>query len=237
MASPLATTSTPDQSEPRPHLRTSSRQSSTSSVYSIKRKPVPTEFDQLRQLATDFVPGSSAPDADEEVLRDATTSYPPAPQPLPLPARPATASSSSSSHASRSVFGSRPEGTIGQTVPREVIRIERDYSSATNTVQFFSGWIWELEGRVSPTIYQEILNDLNAILVSAHDPLRSIFDNTLAVLTLWISPLVKSSHYNKEMVKFVQRIEQVNRDHLNPVGLNLLDPERTAYLFLELEYY
>lgn len=46
-----------------------------------------------------------------------------------------------------SVFGSAPKGVIGKTKPREVIRVERDYE-AGETPQFFSGWIWELEGRV-----------------------------------------------------------------------------------------
>ncbi|GAA6023933.1 hypothetical protein JCM11491_000292, partial [Sporobolomyces phaffii] len=58
-----------------------------------------------------------------------------------------SSSSASSSHASQSVFGSPPQGVIGETVPREIIRIERDYSSGTGTVQFWPGWIWELEGR------------------------------------------------------------------------------------------
>jgi len=37
--------------------------------------------------------------------------------------------------------------------PREVIRIERDYSSGTGIAQFWAGWIWELEGRVSRSPY------------------------------------------------------------------------------------
>ncbi|GAA5884348.1 hypothetical protein JCM16303_003646 [Sporobolomyces ruberrimus] len=259
------------------HRPSSSRQSSTSSLHSIKRKPVPTEMDQLKQLGSEVLGnGTSQRDADkeEEVLNDnarpiflphsspsqpfhlpvASTSqspstYPPSPSALsrqtssssrplspPIPAatpttysvrptslRPSSrsgGSSSASSHASQSVFGSPPQGIIGTTVPREVIRIERDYSSGTGIVQFWPGWIWELEGRISPTVYQTILNDLNTILARAHDPYNSIFDNVLS-----------------EMIKFDECLQRVNREHLNPVGLNLLNPEKNAYLFLELEYY
>ena len=44
--------------------------------------------------------------------------------------------------------GSAPRGVIGKSRPKEVVRIERDYSEG-ELCQFWSGWIWELEGRVS----------------------------------------------------------------------------------------
>lgn len=46
------------------------------------------------------------------------------------------------------MFGSAPQGVIGKHKPREVIRVERDYTGG-ELCQFWSGWIWELEGRVS----------------------------------------------------------------------------------------
>lgn len=45
-------------------------------------------------------------------------------------------------------YNSAPRGVIGKSRPREVIRIDRDYSEG-ELCQFWSGWIWELEGRVS----------------------------------------------------------------------------------------
>lgn len=39
--------------------------------------------------------------------------------------------------------------TIGISRPREVVRVERDYTGG-EIPQFWSGWIWELEGRVRP---------------------------------------------------------------------------------------
>ncbi|GAA5916386.1 ERF4 family protein [Sporobolomyces salmoneus] len=286
---PYSVESSPYPSHSHPnHQRSTSRQSSTStsSLRSIKRKPVPTEIDQLRQLGNEVIGGNSfSKKEEEEVLSDqarpnflphsnpsqgfhhsqaSSSSYPPAPSPSALSRhtstssrplsppthapiastsyslqRPASLRSSvaPSSHASESVFGSPPQGIIGTTVPREIVRIERDYSSGTGTTQFWAGWIWELEGRVSPTVYQTILNDLNLILARAHDPSKSFGDNLLAILTFWISPMILTTHYEKEMKKFDECLQRVNREHLNPVGLNLLNPEKNAFLFLELEYY
>lgn len=53
-----------------------------------------------------------------------------------------------SSVAPESVYGTTQVGVIGEHKPREVIRVERDYSGG-ELCQFWSGWIWELEGRVS----------------------------------------------------------------------------------------
>ncbi|GAA5894580.1 hypothetical protein JCM8208_006279 [Rhodotorula glutinis] len=135
-----------------------------------------------------------------------------------------------SSVGDESVFGTAPVGVIGHTRPREVIRVERDYS-AGETCQMWSGWIWELEGRVSPTDYQNALNEINEVLASAHDPTRSILDNLLAVVTLYLSPLVLSSHYQREMRRLRSVLERLNRDLFNPAGLNLLSPLTTAFLF------
>lgn len=41
------------------------------------------------------------------------------------------------------------------------------------------------------------MNDLNAVLASAHDPAKSCMDNCLAVLTLYTSPWCFGSHYER----------------------------------------
>lgn len=41
------------------------------------------------------------------------------------------------------------------------------------------------------------MNELNAILASAFDPYKAIFDNVVAVLSLYISTWLLSSHYDK----------------------------------------
>ncbi|BGP15170.1 hypothetical protein JCM10213_008690 [Rhodosporidiobolus nylandii] len=186
-----------------------------------------------RTIPTGTYPPTSAMTTEEVVALSPLNgggNYPPA-----LTSR-ASIRSGRSSIASESVFGTAPVGVIGKTKPREVIRIERDYS-AGETCQFWSGWIWELEGRVSPTDFQNTLNELNTVLASAHDPYKSIFDNCLAVLTLYLSPYVFGSHYDREMRNFHRILERANREIYNPAGLNFLSPKRNAFLFLEIEYY
>lgn len=51
--------------------------------------------------------------------------------------------------------------------------------------------------QVSPTDFQNTMNELNAVLASAHDPYKSIFDNVLAILTLYLSPMILGSHYER----------------------------------------
>jgi hypothetical protein len=44
-------------------------------------------------------------------------------------------------------YGSDPEGTIGVHHPKEIVRIERDWSGG-DVCQFYTSWVMELEGRV-----------------------------------------------------------------------------------------
>ncbi|GAA5860498.1 hypothetical protein JCM8547_000323 [Rhodosporidiobolus lusitaniae] len=177
--------------------------------------------------------------AASDTLPPHSVSIPISTSPSPYPAALASCpslQSQRSSVAPESVFGTAPVGVIGKTKPREVIRIERDYS-AGETCQFWSGWIWELEGRVSPTDFQNTLNELNTVLASAHDPYKSIFDNCLAILTLYLSPYIVTTHYQREIRKFDEILIRANREKFNPAGLNLLSPQKNAYLYLEIEYY
>jgi len=134
------------------------------------------------------------------------------------------------------IWGSQPVGEIGKHKPREVLRVDRDYTGG-ELCQFWSGYPIELEGRVTPTQHLHFMNELNAVLASAHDPYKSIFDNTLAILTLYISTLLYKSHYEREIERFYKVIQRGNREVYNPVGLNVLDPRPVAFLFLEIEYY
>lgn len=63
------------------------------------------------------------------------------------------------------IFGSSPVGVIGRTKPREVVRIERDYSMGERC-QFWSGWVWELEGRVSGVSFAGVWRGLDSGLTS-----------------------------------------------------------------------
>jgi len=133
-------------------------------------------------------------------------------------------------------FGTAPVGVIGRDKPREIIRVERDYG-AGELCQFHPAFPLELEGRLSPTVFAESINEINIILIEAHDSAWSCFDNALAILTLWLSPLVFGTHYIRSMRRLEAFINQINLQIFNPAGLNVLFPKKCAFLFLEIEYY
>jgi len=135
-----------------------------------------------------------------------------------------------------SAFGTDPVGEIGVHHPREIIRIERDYS-AGELPQFHPTFPLELEGRISPTVFQETINDINEILISANDLKKSIYYNILAAFTLYLSMLVFTSHYDKEMQRLEALIDQKNATIYQPRGLRILWPRKSAFLFLEVEFY
>ncbi|KAG8220220.1 Golgin subfamily A member 7/ERF4 family-domain-containing protein [Butyriboletus roseoflavus] len=135
-----------------------------------------------------------------------------------------------------SAYGTLPVGQIGVHHPREIVRIERDYAGG-ELIQFSPIFPLELDGRITPTQFHQTINDINEILISAHSIQRTFVDNLLAVVTLQLSTLVMSSHYEKEMRRLKRKIEEMNTGLYNPVGLHILWPQRVAFLFLEIEYY
>lgn len=137
---------------------------------------------------------------------------------------------------SDSAYGTPPVGQIGVHHPREIVRIERDYAAGELT-QFSSIYPIEFDGRITPTQFMETINDINEILISAHSVRHSFIYNFLAVATLHLSTFLLTSHYDKEMRRLQQRIEGINTQIYNPVGLNILWPRNVAFLFLEIEYY
>ncbi|KAG6878328.1 hypothetical protein C0993_008506 [Termitomyces sp. T159_Od127] len=94
-----------------------------------------------------------------------------------------------------SAFYTPPVGQIGLHHPREIIRIERDYTGG-ELIQFAPIFPVELEGRITPTQFLESINAINELLISAHSLRHSFLDNTLAVLTLQLSRLFITSHYD-----------------------------------------
>ncbi|KAK9897427.1 hypothetical protein P389DRAFT_142731 [Cystobasidium minutum MCA 4210] len=133
------------------------------------------------------------------------------------------------------IFGTDPVGTIGVHKPREIIRLDRDYTSG-EICQFWSGFPIELEGRITATQHLNVMNELNAILASAFDPYKAIFDNVVAVLSLYISTWLLSSHYDKEIARFDRALEGANRTLYNPAGLNMINPKKNGYLFVSYQF-
>ncbi|KDN50364.1 hypothetical protein K437DRAFT_221999 [Tilletiaria anomala UBC 951] len=135
-----------------------------------------------------------------------------------------------------SAFGTAPVGVIGRDKPREIIRVERDYTSG-ELCQFHPSFPLELEGRVSPTHFSETINDINVLLIEANSPGWACFDNTLAALTLYISPFLFGSKYKREMARLQAYITKANKESFNPAGLNIIHPRHSAFLFMEIEYF
>ncbi|KAI0825369.1 Golgin subfamily A member 7/ERF4 family-domain-containing protein [Trametes gibbosa] len=135
-----------------------------------------------------------------------------------------------------SAYGTDPVGQIGVHYPREIVRLERDYSGG-ELPQFAPTYPLELEGRITPTQFLETVNAINEILLSAHSLGHAFVDNALAFLSLQASRAVKRSHYEKEMERLKATMDMLNEQVYNPVGLHLRWPRSVAFLFLEIEYY
>ncbi|KAJ3973202.1 Golgin subfamily A member 7/ERF4 family-domain-containing protein [Lentinula raphanica] len=130
-----------------------------------------------------------------------------------------------------SAYGTSPIGQIGLHHPREIIRIERDYTGG-ELIQFAPIYPLELEGRITPTQFLESINSINERLISAHSFRHAMIDNLLAVFTLQLSTVLFETHYDKEMQRLQQLFDELNADLYNPSGLNLLWPQKVAFLFV-----
>ncbi|KAF7340172.1 Golgin subfamily A member 7 [Mycena venus] len=137
---------------------------------------------------------------------------------------------------SDSAYGTQPIGQIGVHHPREILRVERDYTGG-ELIQFAPIYPLELEGRITPTQFLESINAINELLISAHSLRHSFLDNMLSVFTLQLSRVILTSHYEKEMRQLQLLIQELNEQVYNPVGLNILWPRKVAFLFMEIEYY
>jgi len=137
---------------------------------------------------------------------------------------------------SNAAYGTHPVGQIGVHHPREILRVERDYTGG-ELIQFAPIYPLELEGRITPTQFLESINAINELLISAHSLRHTLFDNILAVFSLQLSRLWVTSHYEKEMQRLQRLFDELNARVYNPVGLNMMWPRKVAFLFLEIEYY
>ncbi|CAA7264677.1 unnamed protein product [Cyclocybe aegerita] len=135
-----------------------------------------------------------------------------------------------------SAYGTAPTGQIGVHHPREILRVERDYTGG-ELIQFAPIYPLELENRITPTQFLESINAINEILISAHSLRHSFLDNVLAVFSLQLSTLFKKPHWEKELERLRRLIDDLNAEMYNPVGLNILWPRNVAFLYLEIEYY
>lgn len=112
-----------------------------------------------------------------------------------------------------SAYGTPPIGQMGVHHPREILRIERDYTGG-EVIQFAPIYPLELDNRVrysrvpwrgssnlpsqlTPTQFLESINAINETLISAHSLRHAFWDNLVTVATLQLSRLVLSTHFQK----------------------------------------
>ena len=84
----------------------------------------------------------------------------------PHSAYPLSANPSSMMH-----YGSDPTGTLGVHHPKEIVRIERDWSGPAGgqVCQFYTSWVMELEGRVRLDATFSPISDFELILSLDHN--------------------------------------------------------------------
>ena len=127
-------------------------------------------------------------------------------------------------------------GQIGVHHPREVLRVERDYTGG-EVIQFAPIYLMELEGRITPTQFLETINTINEILISASSLRHAALDNTLAVLSLQLSHLVFKTHYEKEMERLKTVFRELNEKVWWERGLSLRWPGEVAWLFVSFVFF
>jgi len=66
---------------------------------------------------------------------------------------------------------------------------------------------------------------------------QNSFDNIVEILTLYTWGVCCGTHYTRSVKGIIRFIEAENRKIYNPVGVNLRNPVKTAFLFLEIEIY
>ncbi|WWC73432.1 uncharacterized protein I206_107400 [Kwoniella pini CBS 10737] len=133
-----------------------------------------------------------------------------------------------------SYFNQPITGIIGKHLPKEIIRIDRDWSGG-EVCQFDTVYPLELEGRIQPSQLLSFIKTLNEILYSAYSVKNTILDNLIAVGTLWTSLIWRKSHFEKELIRAEEYIQLSNKEVFNLNGLNVLSPRFVALQFLEIE--
>jgi hypothetical protein len=94
-------------------------------------------------------------------------------------------------------YFSQPQtGTPTIHLPKEIVRIDRDWSDG-EPCQFCESFPLELEGRLQPHKWTEFISALNAVLLEAYSVRGAAVDNIIAVLTLWTSLAWRTSHFER----------------------------------------
>ncbi|KLT44281.1 hypothetical protein CC85DRAFT_283795 [Cutaneotrichosporon oleaginosum] len=133
-------------------------------------------------------------------------------------------------------YGQPPTGIIGRDLPKEIVRVDREWSLG-DICQFSTAFPLELETRLDAATYTKLIESINAPLREAYSVSGAVVDNLIGVLTWWTSLLWRTSHFEKELRRAEDIIEEANTTTFNRVGLNILSPRSVALQYLEIEYY
>ncbi|KAI7891484.1 Golgin subfamily A member 7/ERF4 [Mucor mucedo] len=128
--------------------------------------------------------------------------------------------------------------TIKQRVPVKSIRIERDYSKADGITRFSTEYPAELEGKISVQEFAHTINEINKYMDYADRiSWRIVLENIMEILTIYISPIFISTHYQRAVRQLLLFIESENSNIYYPQSLSISDPVKAAFLFIEINYY
>jgi hypothetical protein len=84
------------------------------------------------------------------------------------------------------------------------------------------------------------MDALNAELKDAHDTTRGLADAVLASFTFQLWPYIMGSHYQRVcrcsqcMARFERHLVEMEHDFLRPYGLCVVNPRKSAFMFIEV---
>ncbi|BEJ14821.1 hypothetical protein CspHIS471_0405880 [Cutaneotrichosporon sp. HIS471] len=133
-------------------------------------------------------------------------------------------------------YGQPPTGIIGRDLPKEIVRVDREWSLG-DICQFSTAFPLELETRLDAATYTKFIESINVPLREAYSVSGAVIDNLIGVLTWWTSLLWHKSHFESELRRAEDLIEEANEKTFHRVGLNILSPRSVALQYLEIEYY
>ncbi|KAG0165333.1 hypothetical protein DFQ30_008606 [Apophysomyces sp. BC1015] len=120
----------------------------------------------------------------------------------------------------------------------QVIRIERDYSQGDGITRFVTIVPEELDDRISHAQVVRTVETINSMLQQAEKlSLRTAFDNIMECLTIYTWPLIVPSYYQQSIKRLLSFIDSENKTIYNAQGLEISNPVKAAFLFLEIKVF
>ncbi|KAG1123438.1 hypothetical protein G6F42_010548 [Rhizopus arrhizus] len=128
--------------------------------------------------------------------------------------------------------------SIQNRVPVKSIRVERDYSLGDGITRFSTQYPVELERKITTEQFLHTINEINIIMDYA-DRLswRIVLENIIETLTIYLWPILFSTHYQRVVKRLLAFIESENSTVYYPQSLSISNPVKSAFLFIEINFY